>query len=142
FATKVLDESRFAARPEFRYVSTEHAPHYRRILRCFLEAYEGYYQDELTAEWIFRALSQWDADYTLDRCRDDLDSLCEWGNLAKSLDIGDSRLTLANLASPTTMYRATKEALEVEKFLEELGRRVESEGALRHEDLLLLADSF
>src|SRR4051812_8218078 len=87
FATRVLDEARFATRPEFRYLSTEHAPHYRRILRCFLEAYESYYQDELTAEWVFQALSQWDPDYTLDRCRDDLDSLCEWGNLAKSLDI-------------------------------------------------------
>lgn len=142
FATKVLDEAPFASRSELRYVSTERAPYYRRIMRCFLDAYEGYYQDELTAEQVTQALGPWDSDYTVDRCRDDLEALCDWGNLVKALDIGDGQLTLATLSNPVAIYRATREALEVEKFLEELGRRVETEGALRHEDLLLLADSF
>ncbi|TAK35483.1 MAG: DUF2397 family protein [Chloroflexota bacterium] len=142
FAAKVLEEAPFATRTELRYVGMDRAPYYRRIMRCFLDAYEGYYQDELTAEQVSQALSPWDPDYTVDRCRDDLESLCDWGNLVKALDIGDGQLTLATLSNPVTIYRATREALEVEKFLEDLGRRVEAEGALRHEDLLLLADSF
>ncbi|MBI3977027.1 MAG: DUF2397 family protein [Chloroflexi bacterium] len=142
FAARVLEESPFAARLEFRYVGADRAPHYRRIMRCFLEAYESYYQDELAAEQVFQALAPWDPEYTVERARADLEALCEWGNLVKALDIGDGQLTLATLTNPVTIYRATRQALEVEKFLEDLGRRVEAEGALRHEDLLLLADIF
>ena len=117
FAAKVLEEAPFATRSELRYVSTDRAPYYRRIMRCFLDAYEGYYQDELTADQVSQALSPWDPDYTVDRCRDDLEALCDWGNLIKALDIGDGQLTLAMLSNPVTIYRATREALEVEKFL-------------------------
>ncbi|MBI2942551.1 MAG: DUF2397 family protein [Chloroflexi bacterium] len=142
FAGKLLAEAPLTTRSEFRYVGADRAPHYRCIMRCFLEAYESFYQDELTAEQVFQALGSWDPDYTLDRCKADLEALGDWGNLVKALDMGDGQLTLATLTNPATIYRATGEALEIERFLEDLGRRVEAEGALRHEDLLLLAESF
>ncbi|WP_077612273.1 TIGR02677 family protein [Clostridium sp. Marseille-P2415] len=101
---------------ETTYLTAENARRYRVILRFFYMQYEKikYWMEQ---EEIYRELSSHEefADYTVDQCRQDLDSLLGWGNL---LTMQDTKRVTSIEAFKNRQYRyqLAEYSVEIERM--------------------------
>jgi uncharacterized protein (TIGR02677 family) len=122
--------------PLFTYLTAtkDKVDYYRTIMR-FLLARNREYEEEVTLQEIYTFVKQtFDASYTLDICRQDLESLIAWGNISVFYD-EDRFTSIEALRYSTATYRATVDALAVETFIEQQEQRGASQGGLRTEHL-------
>jgi uncharacterized protein (TIGR02677 family) len=128
--------------PIFSYlVTSNRVGWYRAIMRTFLHHHRDLYHYQLTAQEIRDEMrEQFDPEYLLEQCQNDLAALKEWGNLITIYD--SSRATsIASFLSPALLYQATPEGIAIETFLAEQNRITAANGALRQGDLSRLWSS-
>lgn len=125
--------------PVFNYlVTTERVGWYRTIMRVFAQRHRELYRYQLTAQEVWEEVrQQFDPEYTLEKCQNDLRSLEEWGNLITTHD-ASRHTSIASFRSPALLYQATPLAIAIEGFLEEQRRLGSMTGALRQGDLARL----
>lgn len=72
---------------ETKYLSVENAWRYRAIMRIFYQ-FDMRFKHWLSKEDIYAEVMKLEAfaEYTLELCRQDLDALCQWGNLSAVQD--------------------------------------------------------
>ena len=102
---------------EAKYLNVDNADRYRPIIRLFYLKYEKLkywlYQEE-----VFEELKEdtYFAGYTIEQCKQDLNTLTEWGNL---LAMQDTRraATLEEFANKKFRYQLSETAVEVERMV-------------------------
>ncbi|AOY76542.1 TIGR02677 family protein [Clostridium formicaceticum] len=101
---------------EAKYLSTENTWRYRSILRVFYTQYEKIrywmYKEEVTQELKELPLFQ---DYTIDQCKQDLDTLVEWGNLIPLQDTKKAA-TIEEFKNKQFRYQLSEYAVEIERM--------------------------
>ena len=102
---------------EAKYLNVDNADRYRPIIRLFYLKYEKLkywlYQEE-----VFEELKEdtYFAGYTIEQCKQDLNTLTEWGNL---LAMQDTRraATLEEFANKKFRYQLSETAVEIERMV-------------------------
>ncbi len=101
---------------ETKYLTMENVHRYRTMVRYFYLEYEKMrywiYPEEVYQEMTAHELF---ASYTWDLCRQDLDTLTEWGNL---LPLQDSRkvATIADFKNKKFRYQLSEYTIEIERM--------------------------
>jgi len=120
---------------ETKYLTMENVHRYRTVIRYFYLEYEKMrywiYPEEIYEEMTTHELF---ASYTWDQCRQDLDTLVEWGNL---LPLQDSRkvATIADFKNKKFRYQLSEYTIEVERMVIKL-ENLSVEGASLEPTLL------
>ena len=115
---------------ETRYLSAENAYRYRGIMRqCYL--FDQKYRHWVYKEDIYEALRSSDAfqQYTLEQCKQDLDSLVEWGNLTAIQDTSKVA-TYEQFKNRQFRYQLTEYSIEIERMTVRLENLVVEGGSL------------
>ena len=102
---------------EAKYLNVDNTDRYRSIIRLFYLKYEKLkywlYQEE-----VFEELKEdtYFAGYTIEQCKQDLNTLTEWGNL---LAMQDTRraATLEEFANKKFRYQLSETAVEIERMV-------------------------
>lgn len=142
-AGQFLLQARRDLRTAFSYLQArERADYYQAIVRVFLKNARRYYKIYLTAEQVATEIAAVFPDYAVEKCRDDLDQLTEWGNVVKTFDTAERHTSIDSFLHPTVLYRATPASLEIEETFLRLEQQTESGGELRRGDLDHLLDLF
>ena len=102
---------------EAKYLNVDNTDRYRPIIRLFYLKYEKLkywlYQEE-----VFEELKEdtYFAGYTIEQCKQDLNTLTEWGNL---LAMQDTRraATLEEFANKKFRYQLSETAVEIERMV-------------------------
>lgn len=101
---------------ETKYLSAENCYRYRPILRHFFDQYEKInywmYKEEVHAELTKHEAFQ---DYTIDQCRQDLDTLVSWGNLVPVQDTSKVS-TVEEFKNKQFRYRLSEYSVEIERL--------------------------
>ncbi|HVC34732.1 MAG TPA: DUF2397 family protein [Chloroflexota bacterium] len=130
-------------RAVFAYLQArERADYYQAIVRVFLKNARRYYKIYLTVEQVAAEIAALYQDYPVDKCRDDLDQLAQWGNVVRTFDTAQRHTTIESFLHPTVLYRATPATLEIEETFLRLEQQTETAGELRRGDLDHLLDLF
>ena len=115
---------------ETRYLSAENAWRYRGIMRqCYL--FDQKYRHWVYKEDIYEALRGSEAffHYTLEQCKQDLDSLVEWGNLTAIQDTSKVA-TYEQFKNRQFRYQLTEYSIEIERMTVRLENLVVEGGSL------------
>lgn len=101
---------------ETKYLSAENCYRYRPILRYFFDQYEKInywmYKEEVHAKLIKHEAFR---DYTIDQCRQDLDTLVSWGNLVPVQDTSKVS-TVEEFKNKQFRYRLSEYSVEIERL--------------------------
>ena len=101
---------------ETKYLSAENCYRYRPILRYFFDQYEKInywmYKEEVHAELIKHEAFR---EYTIDQCRQDLDTLVAWGNLVPVQDTSKVT-TVEEFKNKQFRYRLSEYSVEIERL--------------------------
>ena len=136
-------QARRELRDAFAYLQArERADYYQAIARVFLKHARRYYRIYLTLDELAVELISLYSDYSVEKCRSDLDQLATWGNVVRSFDTTQRHTTIESFLHPTVLYRATPETLEIEETFLRLEARTETAGELRQGDLAHLVELF
>ncbi len=113
-------DARIRAVPETKYLNADNVARYRLIMRFFYDNYRKL-KYWLKPEEVFEAVSATGlvSEYTLELCRQDLEVLTEWKNLAKRHD-GGRAATIEEYLRKRFRYQMTRYAVEIERMLEAL----------------------
>ena len=102
---------------EAKYLCVENSWRYRSIIRFFYMEYEkmNYW---LYKEDVLGALisSERFKDYTVEQCRQDLDALCEWGNLVPVQDTSKA-MTIEEFKNKQFRYQLSPYSVEIERMV-------------------------
>ena len=102
---------------EAKYLDVENSDRYRSIARLFYLNYEKLkywmYQEEVYAEL---TEDPYFADYTMEQCQQDLETLSAWGNLAT---IQDTRrvASIEEFKNKKFRYQLTETTVEIERMV-------------------------
>lgn len=120
---------------ETKYLTVENAWRYRVIIRYF------YLQTQKMKYWmykeeVFDELKKHDAfkDYTMEQCRQDLDTLVEWKNLSAVQDTSKAS-TIEEFKNKQFRYQITDYTVEIERMILKL-ENLKVEGASLEPSLL------
>lgn len=111
--------------PETAYLTAQDVRHYRPLMRFFLEQHQAQRFFLGVDEAHAHVQQAYDAAYTLEQCRSDLEQLVAWGNLTRHYERSRVR-TIEEFLRRQAVYQCTPEGVAVERFvatLEEGGRR-------------------
>lgn len=101
---------------ETKYLSTENSYRYRAILRYFFEEYEKIrywiYKEDIFGELKKNELF---ADYTIEQCVQDLDTLEKWGNIIAVQDTGKVT-SIEAFKNRQFRYEITQTGIEIERL--------------------------
>ncbi len=101
---------------EVKYLATENSWRYRPLMRyCFLKYEQLQYWLYKTDIW--KELSAYPEfrDYTLEECQQDLDTLCQWGNLIPVQDTAKAR-TVEEFKTKQYRYQLSEYSVEIERM--------------------------
>ncbi|HVC32592.1 MAG TPA: DUF2397 family protein [Chloroflexota bacterium] len=136
-------QARQELRSLFAYLQApQRADYYQAIVRVFLKNARRYYKIYLTVEQVAAEIAALYQDYSVDKCRVDLDQLEIWGNVVKTFDTAQRHTTIDSFLHPTVLYRATPATLEIEETYLRLEGQTETVGELRRGDLDHLVELF
>lgn len=136
-------QARTDLRAAFAYLQArERADYYQAIVRVFLGNARRYYRIYLSAEQIADEVAAAFVDYSVEKCRADLDQLEAWGNVVKTFDTAQRHTSIESFLHPTVLYRATPVSLEIEETFLRLEGQTETVGELRRGDLDHLIELF
>ena len=136
-------QARAELRNAFAYLQArERADYYQAIVRVFLKHARRYYRIYLTLDDLAAELIPLYSDYSVEKCRADLDQLAAWGNVVQTFDTTQRHTTIESFRHPTVLFRATPETLEIEETFLRLEARTETTGELRQGDLAHLVELF
>lgn len=131
----IINEKMLKTVQETAYLTAENAARYRVILRFFYMEYEKikYWMNQ---EEVFLELVSHNefADYTMDKCRQDLDMLVKWGNL---LTVQDTKkvTSIEAFRNRQFRYQLSDYSVEIERLMVRL-EHLEVEGASLEPTLL------
>ncbi len=99
---------------ETKYLSVDNHARYRLIMRLFYINYNriNYW---LNAEDVYNELRENISGYTLDDCKNDLDSLVEWGSLISDHDT-ERIFTISDFKNKRFRYQMSEYAVEIERL--------------------------
>lgn len=126
----VLGRRRTLEQPidEVGYLVAPDVRHYRPLMRYLLEQHRQQRFFVGVEEAHRHIASRYDAGYSEEQCRADLDQLVAWGNLTRHFERARVR-TIDEFLRRQAVYQCTPEGIAVEEFviaLDEEGRRVGS----------------
>lgn len=101
---------------ETKYLSAENAWRYRTILRFFYLQYEKM-KYWMYKEEVFNELKnhEYFSDYNMDMCKQDLDTLAEWGNLIPAQDTSKAT-TVEEFKNKQFRYQLSEYSVEIERM--------------------------
>jgi uncharacterized protein (TIGR02677 family) len=101
---------------EVKYLSAENASRYRLIMRYFYEQYQKF-KYWLYKEDIYEYVNQFDmfADYTMEKCEQDLKALTEWKNLIATQDTSKAS-TIDEFKNKKFRYQLSPYSIEIERM--------------------------
>lgn len=112
----IINEKVMKPITEAKYLTAENAWRYRSILRAFYYQYEKIkywmYKEEVFEE--LKSYPQFQG-YTMDQCKQDLDALVEWGNLAPLQDTKKAT-TIEEFKNKQFRYQLSEYAVEIERM--------------------------
>lgn len=112
----LTSEKLFKKITETKYLSTDNSYRYRAIMRCFFDQYEkmNYW---LYKEDIYDKLINYETfnKYTLDECKQDLESLVSWKNLIPVQDTSKV-VTIEEFKNKQFRYRMSEYSVEIERM--------------------------
>lgn len=101
---------------ETKYLSAENCYRYRPILRYFFDQYEkiDYWKYK---EDVYEELRKYEEfrDYSIDQCKQDLDTLVSWGNLVPMQDTSKVS-TVEEFKNKQFRYRLSEYSVEIERL--------------------------
>ncbi len=101
---------------ETKYLSAENAWRYRTILRFFYLQYEKM-KHWMYKEEVFNELKKHEyfLEYNMDMCKQDLDTLAEWGNLIPAQDTSKAT-TVEEFKNKQFRYQLSEYSVEIERM--------------------------
>ncbi|MFP4697559.1 MAG: TIGR02677 family protein [Eubacteriales bacterium] len=120
---------------EVKYLATENTWRYRAIIRFFYEQYDAI-RYWIYKEEVYEELKKLDhfQNYTIDQCKQDLDTLAEWKNLYAVQDTTKAA-TIEEFKNKQFRYQLTEYTIEIERMILKL-ERLHVEGASLEASLL------
>ena len=102
---------------EVKYLAAENYERYRIIVRYFFEEYENikYWLYKEDVYQMMQTTGRF-ADYTIEKCQSDLESLVEWGNLTALQDT-TKVATIEQYRNKRYRYQLTEYTVEIERMI-------------------------